>query len=224
MRLTWEPRLELSFVAAAGLVIGAGTSIYAGVKQKQQSDQIEKNNLYPTEAPPQAIQDNAQMAKENANVGLPSQIYANSLKEIQRNQAVAIRTAQSRRAGQGLIGPIVQGTDDAVDRLTARNQQAQVNNQGTLYRQNDILGKYQQDAFNWNSKNRYNQQYNYGQQLAGAAGANIVHGVDAAGNIIVRKLGSLAGTGGSTPPPDTNNVYQNIDSRSYSSPNDIQIA
>ena len=191
--------------------------------QKQQADQIEKNNVYPTEAPPQAIQDNAQMAKQAANEGLPSQIYANSLKEIQRNQATAIRTAQSKRAGQGLIGPIVQGTDDAVDRLTARNQQAQVNNQRSLYGVNNTLGKYQQDAFNWNSKNRYNQQYNYGQSLLGAGNANIIHGIDAAGNVIARKLGSLAGTGGygtPNPPPTGNGLAYGPGGN----PNDIQIA
>lgn len=189
MRNTFEPKLQYSFIAAGGLILGAGISIYSGIKQKQQADQIEKNNPYPTATPPQAAIDNQQYAKQAANEGLPSQIIADSMKELQRNQTLAIRTARNRRAG-GLIGPIAQGTNDAIARLRDRNAMAQQQNQRALYGVNANLAKYQQSANDWNTKNRYNQQYNYQQQLLGASNQNIVHGIDAAGSAIVRGAGN----------------------------------
>lgn len=178
MRLSWEPRLQYSFAAAVGLV-GAGVSAYVGIKQRQKAAEINKDNPYPQEAVPQAIQDNQQYARQAANEGLPSQIYANSMKDIQRNQQTAIRLASGRPGGvNGLIGSIQGNTNDAMDRLTARNAMAQQQNLRTLYGVNNTAGKYQQDAFNWNSKNRYNQQYNYSQSLEGAGNANLVHGID----------------------------------------------
>jgi hypothetical protein len=176
----------MSFAAAAGLVVGAGTAIYSGIKQKQQANQIAKNNPYPTQTVPQALLDNQQLAKEQASTGLPSQQYSDAMKNIQRTQENAIRNATSRRAGIGLIGNIQQNTNDATQKLDVANANARLRNIQQLYNVNNRVGQAQQSAFDWNSKNKYLQNYGYSQSLQGAGNANLVHGVDEIGSGLIQ--------------------------------------
>src|SRR5579864_2930072 len=110
------------------------------------------------------------------------------MKDIERQQAVALRSSYSRRGANGLIGQIQGNTNDALAKLDAQNAAARLNNQRTLLGVNNRVAGYQQNAFDWNAKNKYNQMYNYQQQLLGAGNANLIHGVDVAGAIATKKL------------------------------------
>lgn len=203
MRSTWEPRLQYSAVAAAGLVIGAGSAIYSGLSQRKQAKALAANNPYPTQTVPQADLDNQQLAKQMANQGLPAQQYANAMTNIQRTQQSAMRNGYDRRGGLGLIGQIQQNSNDATAKLDAANAAARIQNQRQLLGVNRQVAGAQQDAFNWNSKNKYLQNYNYSQQLQGAGNANLVHGVDEIGSGLIQGAARGLFSGGSARIPST---------------------
>lgn len=175
----------MAWVAAGTAIVGLGASIYTGIKQKAAAKKLAASNTYPTETVPQAALDNQQQAIADANTGLPAQQYAQAMKNIGRQQQTAIRMANDRRAGVGLIGQIQQNSDDAAARLGVADAQARLQNKRNLYAVNNRVAGYQNDAFNWNSKNKYNQDYNYSQQLEGAGNANLMHGVDVAGSAAI---------------------------------------
>lgn len=174
----------MSFAIASGAVglLGAGASLITGLGQKKQGQQLAANNPYPQQQVPQAEKDNQQIAAQMANEGLPSQQYAMAMKNIDRSRSAAMRDAYDRRAGVGLIGQIQQNTNDAKAKLDVANANARIQNQRTLLGVNNKVAGYQQDAFNWNAKNKYNQDYNYSQQLKGAGNANVVHSFDQLGS------------------------------------------
>lgn len=166
------------FGTLIGGVIGAGVGLFSGLSQKKKAAQMAKNNPYPYQGVPQAELDNQQMAKQAANEGLPGQQYQQAMNSIGQQQNNAINAAKDRHSGSGLISQIVQGGNDAKLKLNVANANARISNQRALYGINKGVAGYQQSAFDWNSKNKYNQDYNYQQQLQGAGNANIVGGID----------------------------------------------
>lgn len=213
----------MSFAAAAGLVVGVGTSVYEGIKQKNEASRLAGQNPYPIQDTPQAEKDNQGIARQMANEGLPSQQYALAMKNIDRSRTAAMRDAYDRRGGLGLIGQIQQNTNDAKARLDAQNANARIQNQRQLIGVNNRVAAYQQSNFNWNQKNLYNQNYNYSQQLQGAGNANIVHGIDSLGAGLIQGaarglfakndygVGALPSTGATVSANVVKNPYAPID-------------
>lgn len=160
-----------------GGVLGAGYGLFAGEHQKALARKLMGQNQYPTEQPPQAIQQNATMANRLALQGLPSAQYETAMKNIQRQQQNAVVAAQDRRAGMESIADTNQATNDAYGNLASADAQARRQNIGTAMGANQVLGQYQQNAFDWNAKNRYLQNYQYAMSLMGQGNANVTQAV-----------------------------------------------
>lgn len=173
----FECKFQRSWIAAGATIVGAGVKIYSGIKQKQAAKKQLAGNQFSPATVPQEELDNQQLAKQMANEGLPSQQYQLGMKNIQRQQMAALRGAQDRRAGVGLIGQIQANTNDATARLDAANAAARGQNQRTLLGVNNQVAGARTRAWGLNESNRRNN-FNYGMSLLGAGNANIVGGID----------------------------------------------
>lgn len=168
MRTDFTAKLQFSWIAAAVTVVGAGVSIYKGIKQKSDAKKL----LAQTQGKevPQALLDNQRLATQQANEGMPSEQYAVARRNIDRQNNLAIMRSNSRRGGLGLIGQIQQGTNDAYGNLDARSAAMKVNNQGRLMAVNSQIGGFQNQ--------KYHGDYNYARSLQGAGNENINNGID----------------------------------------------
>jgi hypothetical protein len=185
--------------AAAGGVIGGAIGFF----QKKKGNALLKSNPYPNEPIPPEVLANQQAAQNMANEGMPAQQYAQATKNIQRQQATAINSAQDRRGGLATIGAIQQGTNDATGNLDAASAGIRRENQLNLQTVNNQIAGWRDKTFDWNQKQRYLQNYQYGMSLVGSGNQNIMSGAD-------KLLGGLAsaygngyfsggGGGGNTP-------------------------
>ena len=181
----------------AGGLIGGGISLVSGLFQKKKGNDILKQNPYPNESVPNEVLANQQIAQNMANEGTPSAQYQQAQKNIQRQQSAAIAQAQDRRSGVGSIGAIQQGTNDAEGGLDAQSAAARRQNQLGLINVNNQVGAYRDKAFDWNQKQKYLQNYQYGMSLIGSGNQNVMSGVDKLGGGLISAYSSgLFGGGG----------------------------
>lgn len=193
----------MSWVAAGAAVVGAGVSIYKGIKQKQAAKELQNDNPRPSEAIPQEELANKQLAQTMSMEGLPSEQYQQASKNIQRQQAAAVARATDRRSGVATSGAIQQSTNDAYGNLDATNAAARRQNQLGLIGVNNQIAGYRDKLFDWNQKQKYIQNQNYAMSLLGSGNANIYGGIDKAAAGALNAYGSGAfngsGGGGATP-------------------------
>jgi hypothetical protein len=158
----------------AGGLLGGLTGLF----QKRKANKMLDNLQYPTYETPKEVMENKQIATKLAGEGLPSEQYAKAMKDIQRQQVAAMRSAQDRRGGLGLIGAIQQGTNDATLGLNAADAQARINNQRTLMNVNSQVGQYRDKEFQWNKANKYQMDRDYAMSVLGAGNQNLLGGLD----------------------------------------------
>lgn len=151
-------------LVAAGIAQGVGglIKLISGAKQKKEGKGILKN--IGEEVVPQDILDNQVMAKQRANQGLPSQQYANAMKNIQRQQLMALRGAGDRRGGLAAISTLNQSGNDAMLNLDAADAEQKIANERQLMQVNNQVG-------GWKNK-IWERKYNYGMDLLGAGNQN----------------------------------------------------
>lgn len=148
------------------VIVGGATlayKAYTGAKQKKEGKAL-MNQKYPEYQIPNEI-------TQGANVGLPSEQYAMAMKNIDRNQATALYGAQERRGGLWMLARTQQASNDATLKLDVANAQATQQNQ-------KVLAGYKDKQWQFNTKGKYDRDYNYGAQLVGAGNQNISSGVD----------------------------------------------
>lgn len=203
----------MSWVAAGAAVVGAGVSIYKGIKQKQQAKSLINDSPRPSEAIPEEELANQRMAQNMSLEGLPSAQYEQAKKNIQRQQAAAVSATQDRRSGVANIGAIQQGTNDAYGNLDAANAGARRQNQLSLMGVNDKIAGYRDKIFDWNQRQKYIQNQNYAMSLLGSSNANIYGGADKLLGGLFQAYGSGAfdgSGGGSATPRDASSSNANM--------------
>ncbi len=162
--------------------IGGVLNFGVGVAQRAQGNKLlKKLGTAPKENIPNAILQNQQMATNAANVGLPQEQYNNAMKNIQRQQMMALRSAGDRHGVLGSLAGITQAGMDATGNLDARDAAARANNQKALYGINNLVGNWQDKIWQNNVNNPYMRQYQYAQSLLGTGNQNAVTGLDQIG-------------------------------------------
>lgn len=164
--------------ALIGGALGAGVGLVSGLFQKKKGNALLKQNPYPTQSIPVEELANQQQAERMADEGMPSEQYQQAQKNIQRSQAAAIASQQDRRLGGANVGAIQAQTNDAEGNLAAQSAQMRRQNQLNLQAVNSQVAGYRDKAFDWNSKQKYLQNYQYGMSLVGAGNANMMSGPD----------------------------------------------
>lgn len=171
---------------AAGLIMG-GTKLLGGLfkgltghSQKKEGRALDAANPYPEEKIASAFTQNKDLATQMASEGMPSEQYNKAMRNIQRQQIGALRGANDRRGGLMAISGLQQGTDDALLNLASKDAEMRNANQRNLINVNNQYGNQQNRVWDWNVRNKYQQNHNYAMQLIGAGNANKVAGVDSA--------------------------------------------
>lgn len=162
--------------AGLGGLVGGAISLFTGAGQKRKARNL-INQPYPEYKIPTEV---VQAASE----GLPSEQYTQAMRNVQRQQNAAISQAQDRRGALGVIGKTQQASNDAMLNLDVANAKARQQNQMRL-------GTYRDKAWDWNVKNKYNRDFNYGMNLLGAGNQNFSGGLDR----LAGGVGLLAGGG-----------------------------
>ncbi len=185
--------------AAGALKMGVG------LIQRGSANKWLKNNQEPTESMSSEIKRNQELANIRANTGLPSAQYNNAMKNIQRQQLLALRGASMQGGGKalGLLGGINQQGNDAVGDLDARDAEMRLNNEGQLMNVNNQVAGWKSKLFDSNVRQKWMRQYQQKMGELGAGNTNIFNGIDsigAAGMQIGAGSGSSGtGSNGQTP-------------------------
>ena len=162
-----------------GGVGGAAVGLVSGLIQKSKANKLLKQNPFPAEGMPNEELANQQIAQGAATQGLPSEEYAQAQKNIQRNQAAQLATAQTAPGGAVRnIGAIQQNSNDANANLTAASAQTRQQNIGQLLGVNNQVASWRDKLFDWNNKTKYAQKYNYAMGLLGQGNQNVMSGID----------------------------------------------
>jgi hypothetical protein len=154
------------------LIAGIGQGVSSIVKGIVGAGQIKKgrkllNSLqYPNEEVPSEI-------VSAASTGLPSEQYNQAMKNIQRQQLVALRGANDRRGGLGLVSNLQQNSNDATLNLDAKNAEARQANQFRL-------AGWKDKVWQNNIRDKYAMDRSYAMGLIGSGNQNVFGGVDQA--------------------------------------------
>lgn len=190
-----------------GGVGGAAVGLVSGLFAKKKAKNILGQNPYPTEAMPPEVLANQQIAQGAATEGMPSEQYQAAQKSIQRNQASAVSASSTAPGGAVRnIGAIQEASNDATGQLNAQSAEMRRQNIGQLLGVNSQVASWKDKLFDWNSRQKYIQNYNYGMGLLGQANQNIMGGVD-------KLLGTASGAAASglfgrgSRQPTTQNPY-----------------
>lgn len=167
-----------TIISSAGNVIGGTIKALVGIGQKKKGNKLLNSLQYPTEAVPAEEIENQNIARQQAATGLPSEQYAQAMRNIQRQQLLAIQSSQNRRGGIGSIAGIQQGTNDATLNLDAADARQRIANQNNLMNVNNRLASWKDKVWQNNIKDKYNRDYAYGMGLVGQGNQNLYSGID----------------------------------------------
>lgn len=182
----------------SGLISGV-----TGALQRHKGNKLLKGLTYPTETLPAEFEQNQNLAQTMAANGMPSEQYNLAMKNIQRQQLMALRSANDRRGGLNVLPALLQGGNDATLKLDAENATQRTANQRNLINVNSQVGNEKRDIFDKNVRQKYMNDYQYAMSLLGAGNQNLTGGIDkfaaAAGASLygaTNKRNNYAGTDG----------------------------
>jgi len=186
----------MSFITvSAGVGIASG--LYGIGKSISQSSQANKvKTARPSYQIPQEFMQNAALAKNMAQIGMPQQQYNNQQNAINSNQASGIQALnRSANPGSG-IASVVRASNDANNNLNAQDAMARQQNQRYFIGQNAQLGQQRLAQQQYNDFDRYTENYNESAALKGAANQNLQNGVNGLSNVAMG-LATMGGSPGS---------------------------
>jgi len=165
-------------IFAASSLLSGGLSMLKGGRQKREAKKLAANNPRPDMPIPTAILESQKLAKSMAEEGLPSEQYTKGLKNIDRTATSALRGATDRRGGLMSVGQVQATKNDALGNLDVADANARQRNQINLINQTNQLGRYQQNAWDWNKKQKFLETAASVRALMGAGNANFNQGLD----------------------------------------------
>lgn len=197
MRTNFLPIRNFDASAASGAASNAipGMAIANGIGgliggiyslwQKAKANRLLANLKRPTYSIPQEQYQNQTLAKSRANQGLPAAQYAQAMQNIERQRNAALVATQDRRGALGTIGKIQQGVTDANLNLDVADAKQKIANEQNLMKVNNTMSGYKDKEWDYNKRQKYEQDYQYGMSLLGSGNQNMLNSLD--------KLGAGAG-------------------------------
>lgn len=175
--------------AIPGMAIANGIGGLIGgifsLGQKAKANRLLASLRRPTYTTPQEIKDNQAIAKNRANTGLPAQQYAQAMQNIERQRNAALNTLDTRRSVLAGVGKVQQGATDATLALDVADAKQKIANEQALMKANAQTANYKDKEWDWNKRQKFEQDFNYGMSLLGSGNQNMLNSFD--------KLGAGAG-------------------------------
>jgi len=163
-------------IASAG---GALLNFGVGVAQRAKGKKLLRQaGEAPDMSIPNEVLQNQKMAQLAANTGLPQEQYNNAMKNLQRNQLMALRGGQDRRAGLSLLAGSQQMMDDGTLKLDVADANARNQNQRTLIGVNNQVGNWKNKVWQNNVGDKWARKYQYAMSLLGSGNQNATTGVN----------------------------------------------
>lgn len=159
--------MPIGGLASAG--IGAAISLISGIGKSRKARALERQNVRPTETVPQGVLDATAIAKRRATFGLSSTAKLAAERDIQRAATDATASAVDRRGGMETIGAVQQGVTDATTKLAVEDATQQQAKEGQLITQENQLGGWQDKVWDWNSRQKYEENAAAIRALKGSA-------------------------------------------------------
>lgn len=175
--------------AAANVASGLISGI-TGLSQQHKARKMLDKLQFPTETMPAEYIENQNLARQQAATGLPSEQYTKAMRDIQRSQLLALRSANDRRGGLGVLPGLTQSTNDATLNLNAQDAAMRLANQRNLMNVNNQVAGVKRSLFDVNQRAKYKQDYGYAMGLLGAGGQNLTTGL---GNLATGGLSLFGG-------------------------------
>lgn len=209
----------------AGAAVGAaslGYGIFKDAKQTAKANEIEASNKRPNQTADPLLQQNVNLAQQQAQIGLPQKVYNNEINGINQTQAGAIAALSNSPNPGTSLSSIVRGGNAAISNLNAQDAAERNRKTLALMQQKGILAGANQNAWNYNYADKYSENLARSQALRGAAGqteGNIINsGLQLAG-ITLSNPGTFDGSNATTGIPgstgylgDSNyrGIYNNV--------------
>lgn len=180
---------------------GAAIGLVSGLFGKKKANNILGQNPYPNQEMPSEVTANQQIAQGAATQGMTSEQYDAAQRNIQRNQAAAISAAGTSPGGAVRnIGAIQQASNDATGNLNAQSAEMRRQNISQLMGANTAAASWKDKLFDWNQRQKYIQNYNYGMGLLGQSNQNIMSGADKLlGTAVGASASGMFGGNGASP-------------------------
>lgn len=205
---------EEQLYAAAAQGIGSLINAGVGIAQRSKGKKLLKQaGEAPDMAIPNEVLQNQKLAQLRANTGLPSEQYNNAIKNLQRNQLIALRGGQDRRAGLSLISGGQQAMDDATLKLDVADANARMQNEKVLFGANNNLASWRNKVWQNNVGDKWARKYSYANSLLGIGNQNAMTGI----NQFIGAGALYGGTGGfnRSSTGETSNNLLRTDSSNY---------
>lgn len=176
-------------------ILGTGYGIYSGARQKSKAKKAlnQLNDEQPIETIPREILQSQELANLRSKTGLPSEQYAQAMKNIQRQQAKTIKAATDRRMGLNVLPAIDDNAQRATNNLDVQNAIAREKNEKVLMDVNNQVANYKKGIYDRNVRQVWNRNFDYNMGLLGSGNQNISNSISSGLNLV----GSL-GKGGDT--------------------------
>jgi hypothetical protein len=173
-------------VGAGAAVLGEGYKVYTGIKQKNQANQIAKNNVFVPQTMPGQVSLATNLAADNFNNGMPGMTQAQT--KIGRNAANAFYNGSQGASSGGdvldLAARIGQNETDATNQLAGQNAMYKTQALGGYINALNNEGEWQNRLYQNNVKEPYQSKAQTAAALYGAGNINEFNGIDGAASAI----------------------------------------
>jgi len=180
--------------------VSAGKAISQGVKAKKERKRLESLER-PVYEQSEMLTQNLADAQQKARQGLPSELYQQQERNIDRSVSNALSSPAMAGSGVAGLGNVVQSQADAFSDLITQDAVARERNRQQVANARTALASEEARAFQLNSLDPYNQQLASGQANLGAALQGMYSGIDELGSTAIQAASMYGGGGaGGTAP------------------------
>lgn len=161
--------LPLALLAAGAPSVLKGVSGLLGIGAGKRRA---RRNIRPTAEVNENFLKNVALAENMGRTGLPQQQYNRAFQNIGRNQASAFNTLSRSANPSAGINSLLRSSNDAVLGLDMQDANARLNNQRFAFGQRANLAQDQQRVWNWNKRDKYNEEAQAAAEQIGAGRQN----------------------------------------------------
>jgi len=163
--------------AIATAAVGAA-KLGFGIYQYAKGKKMAKGLKAPTYTPQGEIKENAMRARVDASTGLPAEQYTQAMQNINRQQSMIARQANSRRMGLMSAMSSARMANDATLNLDVADANMRMRKSAMFMQANKDLASAKDQAWSWNKQQSYLRDYGYAMGLQGMGVKNIAGAAD----------------------------------------------
>lgn len=191
--------LQYSFLNFLPAIVTGASALFGigqGASQRRRANELEAQNVRPNFRPSAELRENQAMARQQARIGLPDEVYNNQINQIQQNFATGLRQLGSRGNTPYNVNSFVRANNQATANLNAQDAQYRLQGQQNLMSANRALAQEQRMEFQSQMQN-YQQNAQNIANLRRAGNQNMFGAISMLGQAALGGVFNGLGQGGS---------------------------